>query len=111
MQSLFRTAAVVLLFCSSVLIPSGYGSSEGEELRAADAELNSTYQKAVAAMPSAALKAKLRDAQRAWVAFRDAEIALNGELPGATGNVLKMLQTELTGIRTKQLKDLIESTR
>jgi uncharacterized protein YecT (DUF1311 family) len=71
----------------------------------------SPQQKVLATMPDEASKAKLKDAQRAWVAFRDAEIALNGQLPGATGNTLKMLQTELTETRTKQLKALIDPNR
>ena len=55
-------------------------------------------------MPNTDAKDKLRESQRAWVAFRDAEIALNSALPGASGNTLKMLQTDLTEIRTKQLR-------
>lgn len=111
MKSLLRLSALLAFTCFFSLSPSLHASAEGEELRAADAELNGTYQKALAAMPNDASKAKLREAQRAWVAFRDAEIALNGQLPGATGNTLKMLQTELTEGRTKQLKALIEATR
>ncbi len=111
MKVLLRLSAVLTLAFTLWLPAPARASAEGEELRAADAELNASYQKAMAAMPSAGTKAKLKEAQRAWVAFRDAQIALNGELPGATGNTLKMLQTELTQERTKQLKELVEATK
>jgi uncharacterized protein YecT (DUF1311 family) len=111
MKTLLHFSAVLTLASTLWFIAPAHGSAEGEELRAADAELNAGYQKALAAMPSASTKAKLKEAQRAWIAFRDAQIALNGELPGATGNQLKMLQTELTQERTKQLKELVEAAK
>ena len=109
--TLLRLSVLFLMLVSVSLSPSVYASQEGDDLRAVDAALNRSYQKALAAMPDAATKTKLRDAQRAWVAFRDAEIALNGSLPGAGGGILKMLQTDLTQIRTKQLDELVEAAR
>ena len=112
MKSILRCATITVLLLSSVcLTPSLRASAEGDDLRAADAELNTTYQKTLESLPDAATKEKLREAQRAWVAFRDAEISLNSALPGASGNTLKMLQTDLTGARTKQLKDITEAMR
>ncbi len=104
--ALIRLFAVVSMLLCWAVVPMARASAEGEELRAADAELNASYQKAMDAMPTAAAKTKLRESQRAWVAFRDAEIALHGAMEGASGNTLKMLQTELTETRTKQLKEL-----
>lgn len=106
---LLRSAVALLILSSFFLAPFVHASSEGDDLRAANAELNTNYQNALKAMPDAEGKLKLREAQRAWVAFRDAEIALNASLPGASGNILKMLQTDLTEVRTKQLKALTES--
>src|SRR4051794_23776957 len=80
---LLRASAVFLLLSSAGLAPSLRASAEGDELRAADAKLNTVYQHALAAMPNASTKAKLREAQRAWVAFRDADLLLNSEIPGA----------------------------
>ena len=112
MQSLLRRSAVLALLFTLAWSPSACASEEGEELKAADAQLNAVYKKALAAMPSDDAKAKLKDAQRAWIAFRDAEIALSAELPGsASGNLLKMLQTELTKARTEQLKAAIEASK
>ena len=108
MKSLTRKAALLLCFSCFALSSPVFGSEEGEELKAADAKLNATYQKVMAKMPTAEAKTKLKEAQRAWVAFRDAEIASHAEIPGASGNILKMLQTELTDARTEQLKALAE---
>ena len=99
------------LFIALAFCPLINASEEGDDLRAADAQLNTSYQEALEVMPTEAAKTKLRQAQRAWVAFRDAEIALNAELPGASGNILKMLQTELTETRTKQLQALAEAAQ
>jgi uncharacterized protein YecT (DUF1311 family) len=46
----------------------------GAELQVQDARLNTTYRKTMASL-NARQKAKLQAAQRAWVAFRDAECA------------------------------------
>jgi uncharacterized protein YecT (DUF1311 family) len=46
----------------------------GAELKLQDARLNAAYRKTMAAL-NARQKAKLQAAQRAWVAFRDAECA------------------------------------
>ena len=111
---LLRAAVVALALVGLGLwsaSPRLRASAEGDDLRAADAELNSAYQVALDALPGNATRAKLREAQRAWIAFRDAEIELNGALPGASGNTLKMLQTELTEARTKQLTALAEAAR
>ena len=101
-----RVTAILLIFSSFFLTPISRASEEGDDLRAADSVLNDAYKETLDAMPTATAKSKLREAQRAWIAFRDAEIALKGELPGASGNTLKIYQTELTELRTKQLKTL-----
>ena len=46
----------------------------GAELQVQDARLNATYRKTMASL-NVRQKAKLQAAQRAWVAFRDAECA------------------------------------
>lgn len=103
---LSRTCLVLPLVASLALVGGLRASEEGNDLRAADAQLNTAYEQALEAMPKAANQEKLREAQRAWVAFRDAEITCKAALPGATGNSLKMYQTELTDTRAKQLKVL-----
>ena len=41
----------------------------------ADGELNKTYEALLTKLPDAASKQKLKESQRAWLAFRDAEAA------------------------------------
>ena len=105
-----RALVLLLLVFSLGPAPRVRASSAGNDLTVADAELNAAYQKALAAMPSAESKTKLREAQRAWVAFRDAEVALRATIPPVSGNGLKILQTELTDARTKQLQELAEGS-
>ena len=45
------------------------------EFEKADAELNKTYEALLTKLPDAEGKEKLKQSQRAWVAFRDAEAA------------------------------------
>lgn len=111
MAASFARAISGVLLGSVCATASLRASAEGDDLRAADAELNTAYEASLEAMPTAPAKARLREAQRAWIAFREAEVAVNGALPGATGNTLKMLQTELTQTRTSQLKALADSAR
>lgn len=102
------SVAVALLLAA--LAPSLHASAEGEDLRAADAELNTAYQKALDTMPDGEAKGRLREAQRAWIAYRDAELVLYGAL-GTGGGGLKIIQTELTAERTKRLRGIAQDAR
>ena len=107
-SSLWCSVTVALLLI--VPIPCLHASAEGDDLRAADAELNAVYQKALNAMPDGDAKEKLRDSQRAWITYRDAEITLYAAL-GTGGGGLKITQTELTEERTKRLRGIAEDAR
>jgi uncharacterized protein YecT (DUF1311 family) len=80
------------------------------DLKAADADLNAVY-KQLMARPDGAFTQRLRAAQRAWVAFRDAHVAA---LYGASteGSVRPMCAAlalrDLTQERVKQLRALLE---
>src|SRR6266540_3247542 len=76
----FECAA--LLF--SLLIPVAHiyaqtqadmNSQTRAECVQADSELNKTYEALLAKLPDAESKQKLKESQRAWLAFRDAEAA------------------------------------
>ncbi|MGH8173869.1 MAG: lysozyme inhibitor LprI family protein [Rhodanobacteraceae bacterium] len=72
----------------------------------ADAELNATYA-ALMAKLDAPNQARLRDAQRAWIAFRDKECAFRsqGSDAGSIGpTAIAGCVTELTAARTVELK-------
>jgi uncharacterized protein YecT (DUF1311 family) len=47
------------------------------EFEKADADLNKTYDALLAKLPDAEGKEKLKQSQRAWLAFRDAEAAFH----------------------------------
>jgi uncharacterized protein YecT (DUF1311 family) len=72
-----------------------------------DAELNSTYAALMAKLPDAESKRKLKESQRAWIAFRDAEATFAADQfrDGSAAPVLRWTSmTETTEQRIKQLK-------
>ena len=73
----------------------------------ADAELNKTYEALLTKLPDAESKEKLKQSQRAWLAFRDAEAAFAGDQArgGSMAPTIRYeTMTELTEQRIKQLK-------
>lgn len=132
------TAYAVLLACASPLAAGDSKSTTvdcsnavstvemnacGEQsFEKADAALNAAYKKALAAIPEMATEppydAKswekaLRESQRAWVAFRDAEC--NGHVPmpwtggtGATSEIYGCM-TDKTEARTKELMAIYDA--
>jgi uncharacterized protein YecT (DUF1311 family) len=86
----------------------------GDELRAADGELNAVYHQVLSkfALNSDAVS-RIKRAQRAWVAFRDAELdSLYPENAVASHSTLDtcrlLYQTELTRERTATLKKMLQ---
>ena len=79
-----------------------------DDLKKADAELNQTFRLVEKRLSGdAAGKARLVTAQRAWIAFRDAECAFqsSGEDGGSVAPmVIADCSATLTGTRTEQLK-------
>lgn len=75
--------------------------------READARLNKAYKNGLSRLDKEAAS-RLRAAQRAWIAFRDAECAYrNYENRGGSGENIGLLEclTGLTNERTKQLQE------
>jgi uncharacterized protein YecT (DUF1311 family) len=78
-----------------------------EELRRADARLNVAYGRLLARL-DANRRTKLQKAERAWVAFRDAQCDYEGsESEGGSIQPLEIAacKTELTNARIAQLKE------
>ncbi|MER9233519.1 lysozyme inhibitor LprI family protein [Mesorhizobium sp. M0622] len=75
------------------------------DYKAADAKLNKAYQELIGASDAKAMKL-LQTAQRAWIAFRDAECSYSAA-DSEGGSIYPMLVSEcltrLTDDRTKQL--------
>ncbi len=108
--------------CAQALSTAEMNQCASAEFAKADAELNTAYQTALKAIPAMAAddppwdakswENALRNSQRAWVAFRDAEcdnhVAMfwtNGS--GATVDILGC-KTAKTDARTRELKDRYE---
>lgn len=91
------------------------GRSAQIELAAADARLNAVYRQLLDALPADAgdehPRKSLRAAQRAWIAFRDAECALVGETHGGMRMWKSALDTQcqaqLTQARAARLEELL----
>ncbi len=105
-HSLLSATILFLLICGGGPVTSARADRAGQDMvRDSDDELNRVYQKTLARLTNAEAKAKLREAQRAWIAFRDAESAMMYALTNMS------LDTEIhvaamTGQRTKQLQAL-----
>jgi uncharacterized protein YecT (DUF1311 family) len=110
-----NTAQCVALLVS-LLIPcthvhaqtqAGMNAQARAEFVQADAELNKTYEALLRKLPDAEGKEKLKQSQRAWLTFRDAEAAFASDQArgGSMAPVLRYAtMTELTQQRIKQLK-------
>ena len=110
---LFPQCAALLI---SLLIPlaqiqaqtqAAMNAEAHAEFERTDAELNKTYEALLKKLPDAESKEKLKQSQRAWLAFRDAEAACAAD-EARGGSMAPTLRyatmTELTEQRTKQLK-------
>ena len=79
------------------------------EFAAADKRLNATYEKFIATLDVQG-KTKLRAAERAWIAYRDAEAAYEADAEARGGSMEPMSYnnscTALTEARIKHLKDI-----
>ena len=108
--------SLALLIVPLVALPAkdANAQSQGEmnrqaakDFHKADAELNSAYAALMAKLPDVECKQKLKESQRAWLAFRDAQAAFEAdEAHGGTmaPTLRYATMTELTDQRIKQLK-------
>jgi len=79
-----RVIGVVTAVLFSLLVPvaqmhaqtqAAMNAEAWADFKKVDAELNSAYAALMAKLPDAEGKEKLKQSQRAWIAFRDAEAA------------------------------------
>ncbi|MDB6173636.1 MAG: hypothetical protein JWL59_2947 [Chthoniobacteraceae bacterium] len=108
------------LLCLGILLVSlvtASGQSQSEmnlqaqkDFEKADAKLNSVYKKLIAALDAGG-QAKLKAAQRAWIAFRDAEAEFQADAEARGGSMAPLIRAataeELTKKRTEQLSVVI----
>ncbi|HEX9951978.1 MAG TPA: lysozyme inhibitor LprI family protein [Rubricoccaceae bacterium] len=119
---MLRAAAVALLALAAGLAvsPAVRAQTQTEltaeacaDRDAADRELNTTYRRAMGEAGDARAQRALRDAQRAWIAFRDAHTAALFPVPAGSstrvqyGSIYPMrlctAQAAITRARTEQL--------
>lgn len=95
--------AIIAAFASGWV---AHASQAGKAMAEADAQLNVLYKKLMAAMPGASQKDKLKTAQRAWVAWIEAEVEFEQALlmDGKAGLFARLEPTEA---RNKQFEDLL----
>jgi uncharacterized protein YecT (DUF1311 family) len=84
-----------------------------EHFARADADLNKTYQAVLKKLPDAESKQKLKEARRAWIAFRDSQAARVADEQAGGASMAPTLRyetmTELTRQRIKQLETRLTS--
>jgi uncharacterized protein YecT (DUF1311 family) len=104
--------------CENAMAQQDMNICAGKDFEAADADLNKVWQEAIASAKEADAgmaddgrpghEETLRKAQRAWIAFRDAQCEYDG-FEARGGSMEPMLVSgclaELTRQRTKQLQD------
>ncbi|MGJ0509438.1 MAG: lysozyme inhibitor LprI family protein [Methylocystis sp.] len=91
--------------CGSLATQLDMTLCEGKKFDAADARLNAIYTR-LAAKVTAAGKAKLVDAQRAWIKYRDLQCAFDtfGTNGGSiNGMMIAQCKTQMTLDQTKRL--------
>jgi uncharacterized protein YecT (DUF1311 family) len=121
-QALVHTAQRSALIVS-LLIPLGQIHAQTQaamnaqaraEFVQADAELNKTYEALLTKLPDTGSKQKLKESQRAWLAFRDAEAAFAADQTRG-GSIAPTIRyetlAELTQQRIKQLKTRLTEER
>ena len=107
---------LVLLIAALVAFPTSHANAQSQaemnrqaakDFEKADADLNSTYAALMAKLPDAESKRKLKESQRAWIAFRDAEAAFAADQvrAGSAAPVLRSASmTQTTEQRIRQFK-------
>jgi uncharacterized protein YecT (DUF1311 family) len=115
-----RVIGVVTAVLFSLLVPithihaqtqAAMNAEARADFKKADAELNKTYEAILAKLPDAQSKELLKQSQRAWLVFRDAEAAFAAGPRGTMAPTLRYAtMTELTEQRIKQLKTSLSLT-
>ena len=113
--------SLALLIAALVAFPTSHANAQSQaemnrqaakDFHKADAELNSTYAALMAKLPDAESKQKLKESQRAWLAFRDAEAAFqaDGERGGSMAPLIySTTASELTQARIEALRKQLSS--
>jgi uncharacterized protein YecT (DUF1311 family) len=108
---------LALLIAALVALPTSHANAQtqaemnrqaAKDFKKADAELNSTYAALMAKLPDAESKQKLKESQRAWLTFRDAEAAFAADQARGGSMAPTIRYATMTELRIKQLKSHFE---
>jgi uncharacterized protein YecT (DUF1311 family) len=101
-----KIALICLAVISLSATPLFFASQAGKLHNEADKELNAVYSKVLASIHDPHERELLVEAQRAWIKFRDADAAFDGEInPVGKGGLFH--STNLTNDRIAYLKNLL----
>ena len=96
--------------CSKAMTQMDMDFCAGKNFQAADKKLNDTYREVMTALGDKNYQAKLKAAQRAWIAYRDTECTFEvAENEGGSiyPMVYSLCETKLTDARTKELQSYL----
>jgi uncharacterized protein YecT (DUF1311 family) len=121
MNTMIKVFALLLLGSAHMAQSQTQGDLNAQtesEWRAADKQLNSVYQEILSDYADdEVFIASLKEAQRCWIAFRDAQLKMKfpDREPGYYGSILPLCEmmylTELTQDRTKALQVWIDGVQ
>ena len=96
--------------CSKAMTQMDMDFCAGKNFQASDKKLNDTYRDVMTALGDKNYQAKLKAAQRAWIAYRDTECTFEvAENEGGSiyPMVYSLCETKLTDARTKELQSYL----
>ncbi len=100
--------------CSRLMVQMELNACAGANLQAADAALNRLYQQVMAEQDDAAAKEQLKDAERAWIAYRDKQCAYETGPREQGGSIWPMEMSncleQKTAARIRELTKLRDCT-
>ena len=114
LQNIVRTAQCATLLIW-LLIPvaeihaqtqAAMNAQARAEFERADADLNKTYDALLAKLPDTEGKEKLKQSQRAWLAFRDTESAFAADQVRGGSMAPTIRYETMTGLTQQQIKQL-----
>ena len=97
--------------CGKLTVQADMNACAGDNYAAADAALNKTYASAMAQQDDATSKTALKDAERAWISFRDKECSFEIGPEADGGSIWPMEMSncleDKTAARIQELKTAV----
>ena len=110
MKTLLLSALIALIALPTNLLAQRPGEQEQANLDRANASLDELYQRLMRALPAEDQKA-LKDAERAWIAWRDQEANLRARLETEGGSARRVAFLEASIELVQERQKLLEEYR